>query len=126
MQKIPIGTATAAGLSTSAGAYALAIAAYLSGDRSEGTIGALGVGTAALLTVLAGRFAQAVAHIVKAPTAAPAPAYVQTPSAAAGTGTFVRMSPASRVTISEAPRPAVDIENGDPPPLNVPGRSPTG
>lgn len=30
-----------------------------------------------------------------------------------------------RAEVTEAPRPAVDIETGDPPPLNVPGRKPT-
>jgi hypothetical protein len=63
MQKLPIGLATQAGLSTTVTAYVVAIIAFIQGDRTEETIGALVAGTVALLSVIFGRYAQATAQI---------------------------------------------------------------
>jgi hypothetical protein len=63
MQKLPIGLATQAGLGTTVTAYVLAIIAFVEGDRTEETIGALVTGTVALLSVILGRYAQATAQI---------------------------------------------------------------
>lgn len=57
--KVSVGLATQAGLSTTVVAYVLAIVAFIEGDRSEETVAALALGTAALVTTLWGRFAQA-------------------------------------------------------------------
>lgn len=69
--KVPVGTATVAGLGTTATAFGLAVANYLTGDRSQETYAALAVGTIALVTTLVGRFAQAVQHAKASPVPGP-------------------------------------------------------
>lgn len=69
--KVPIGVASATGYSVSTAALVLAIIAFLTGDRSEQTLGTIAAGTFALLTLLAtqlGRFWQAKEKIRAAAT----------------------------------------------------------
>jgi hypothetical protein len=76
MQNVSIGLATQAGLSTTVTAYVVAIIAFIQGDRTEETIGALVAGTVALLSVILGRYAQATAQIKAGGLAGPTAAAV--------------------------------------------------
>lgn len=60
---VPVGPTTIAGISGALTAFALAIVAFIDGDRSEETIGALITGAVLLATVLWGRYRQATEQI---------------------------------------------------------------
>lgn len=59
--KVSVGLATVAGLGTAAGAFILALVAFIDGQRDEETIGALVTGAAILYAVVRGRAEQAAA-----------------------------------------------------------------
>lgn len=101
-QQVKVGTATVAGLGTSTAAYGLAIANYIAGDRSQDTYAALAVGTIALVTTLAGRFAQAVQHAKKA---TPDPAAILSPSTQFVSGTTTTSTRPSATVSSLATPP---------------------
>lgn len=61
--KVGIGASTVAGGSVTLVAFVLAVIAFVDGARDEATISAMVVGAVALVTTLAGRYAQAVAAI---------------------------------------------------------------
>lgn len=72
--KVAIGTSTVAGGSVSLVAFVVAAVAFWQGARDEATISALTVGLVSLVTVLGGRYAQAVAALLvvgKKPPATP-------------------------------------------------------
>lgn len=72
--KVAVGTSTVAGGTVSLVAFALALVAFWQGARDEATISALVVGLVSLVTVLGGRYAQAVAALaVTAKRPAPVP-----------------------------------------------------
>lgn len=77
-QKVSVGLATKAGYSLSAAALAAALIAYLTGDRSDQTLGTLtaaGVAVLAFVITQAGRYLQA--YALAKPTPPPAPAVVE-------------------------------------------------
>jgi hypothetical protein len=63
--RVGIGTSTIAGGTVTLTAYALAIVGFIQGARDEATISALAVGTVSLVTVLGGRYGQAVALLLR-------------------------------------------------------------
>lgn len=63
---IPIGTGTVAGLVAAITAFVMAVIAFINGDRSEETIGALVVGGVVLYGVITSRGKQASAAVAAA------------------------------------------------------------
>lgn len=101
--KVAIGTSTVAGGTVSLVAFALALVAFWQGARDEATISALVVGLVSLVTVLGGRYAQAVAAL--AVTARrPAPVPLSQPMTAASSGTAASVAWTS-------PRPGAEMSN---------------
>lgn len=66
MQKVPIGPATVAGGTITLASYATAVVAFAKGARDEATVSMLTIGTVTLVTTLAGRYGQAIAHVLQA------------------------------------------------------------
>jgi len=60
--EVPVGLATQAGLAGAITAFVLAVVAFIAGDRSEETIGALVAGAILLYGVVTGRMRQAEAR----------------------------------------------------------------
>ena len=65
--RVAFGTSSTAGAGVTVAAYVAAVIALVDGARDEATLTLVVVGTVALVTTLAGRFAQAVAAIKRAP-----------------------------------------------------------
>lgn len=89
--KVAIGTSTVAGGSVSLVAFVVAAVAFWQGARDEATISALTVGLVSLVTVLGGRYAQAVAALLvvgKKPALAAPLSY----SATGTTGTLTNLT----------------------------------
>jgi len=61
--KVPVGLSTATGGTVTLAAYIGAIVAFLNGARDAETVTLLALGTVALVSTMAGRFAQAVAQV---------------------------------------------------------------
>lgn len=89
--KVAIGTSTVAGGSVSLVAFVVAAVAFWQGARDEATISALTVGLVSLVTVLGGRYAQAVAALLVVGKK-PAPAVPQSYSSTGTTGTFTNVT----------------------------------
>lgn len=117
--KVGVGASSIAGGSVTLVAYALAIVGYIQGARDEATISAIAVGTISLITVLGGRYGQAIAAIVKRSSwGAPAPA--QRPNVQSGSSTTAIAHPGSGVFTTPVgsawtgPRPGAEVSLGAP------------
>lgn len=105
MASVKVGPTTVVGGTVTLAAYAVAIVAFINGARDEQTISALIVGTLSLLTVLGGRYAQAIVAILALKPAAPAARKMSVPSEQE----IASWKPAG--TASTSPRPMVEFTN---------------
>lgn len=88
--KVSVGLSTVAGLGTAAGAFILALVAFINGHHDDETIGALATGAAILYAVVRGRAEQAAA-ITQARARVEAAAIVDPPSPPAAPATPQRL-----------------------------------
>lgn len=110
--KVSVGPTTIAGSTVTLTAFALAVVGFAQGARDEETFSALAVGGVSLLTVLGGRFGQAIAQALSygtglAPASLPA---VKDPMP----GAVYEWNPSSAATTT-VPRPSVSVSHGSEP-----------
>lgn len=106
--KVSVGPTTIAGSTVTLAAFALAVVAFAQGARDEETFSALAVGALSLVTVLAGRFGQAIAKAsygtgLEQPDPPPPGSPVWAPT---------------RAVTTVAPRPSVAVSHGETGPPN--------